>query len=241
MYICNIQYRTEFSRNSTLFYVYKHGINNAMPRPRMREQPLSFNDSIAQRRNKLLKFIPDELLPPIHLLGEWDTLFLSDFAALHADHLPTLLKMELAETEETLMGEVISLTRSGRLVAGANLQWSSGEMLQISRSLLYRAAVQQAQKLGKAAQAERVKPFTAKVWSKKATLYLHLKYPSPSTVSLARTVESTRGLLEADSAKLVIYHGKPKNLGGLERKFEGLVEAAALEPLEPQRRRKNKS
>jgi hypothetical protein len=211
-----------------------------MPRPRLREQPLSFNDSIAQRRNKLLKFVPDELLPPIRLLGEWDTLFLSDFTDLHADHLPTLLKMELVETEETLMGEVIALTRSGRLVAEANLQWSNGEMLQISRSLLYRAAIQQAQKLGKTAQAERVKPFTAKVWNKKTARYLHLKYPSPSTISLTRTVESARPLLEADGAKLVIYHGKPKNLSGLERKFEGLVEAAPLEPLEPQRRRKNK-
>ncbi len=209
-----------------------------MGRPRILEQPRTFSEVIEKRRVKLLKYIPDELLSPIALLGEWDTLFLSDFENLHPDALALLLKMELAETEETLLGEVISLTRSGRIVAGANLLWSNEELLQISRALLYRACQQQIATMGKTAQALKFKPYTAKVFSKKSTRYVQLKYPSPSTVSLGRSIETLLPFLEADDAKVVIYHRKPKNLSGLQQKYPGRVEAATLEPLEPKRRRR---
>lgn len=210
-----------------------------MGRPRTRDRLPTLAEALESRRQKLLKYIPDELLVPIGLLGEWDNMFLSDFEALHAEYLPALLKMELVETEETLLGEVIGLTRSGRLLARANPQWSNEESLQISRALLYRACQQQIHLIGKTAKAEKVKPFTAKVFNKKSLRYVQLKYPSPGTVSLGRSIETLLPHLEADHAKVVIYHRKPKNLSGLEKKYPGRVEAAALEPLEPKRRRKN--
>lgn len=212
-----------------------------MGRPKTRERPPTFAEAIEERRLKLLKYIPDELLPPIELLGEWDNLFLSDFEQLYAEYLPVLIKMELVETEETLLGEVIGLTRSGRILGRANPQWFTGESLQISRALLYRACQQQLKKLGKNAQAEKVKPFVAKVFTKKKTLHIHLKYPSPSATSLGKGVEALLPLLEAEGSTVLIYHRKPKNLKALEQKFEGWVESAGLEPLEPQRRRKNPS